>query len=143
MSEKLVRVDAAQVRADLAIHFRKKAGFRSEIAEQKCREGSGGQFKNELYAERLEDVAKYVEALPGDATGLKKIVAFLEAGKVRCWPPEGLHTDTIHCNYSQIGVASWFELWADDALAQANRDYERGQDGTCLDGDAMNDIFGD
>jgi hypothetical protein len=107
--------DATKARAELAAYFRSKAGFRSDIAEQKCRDGSSSRLKNELYAERLNQVATYVETLPDDHPILRK-AAGLDTGL-----PDDLHTYTIHCDFKTSEVAHWLESWVNDAIEVAKK----------------------
>jgi hypothetical protein len=96
---------AASTREKLAAYFRAKAGVRSYVAEERCGEGSSGQLKNELYAERLEQVAGYVEQLPDDDPYLSA-AADLNMGVF-----DRLHTHTIHSQFPKGGLLDWLESW--------------------------------
>jgi hypothetical protein len=117
-------------RRSLAEYFRDKAAYRRSLAEQ----DPSGVGKNGRYAESLERMAAYVEALPADDPTLKEIAA--------CdafWPewsgiftvPYG-HEGTgsfsadmaVHCGprggvINPAECAAWFASWAETAIKGA------------------------
>lgn len=111
-----------ELRVGLASYFRDKARF---MHRRSAFDGSG---KSKWHADRLEEVAAYVESLDDDDPNLQEIAAL---GPDVAFPPEDLHTYTIHCNPS-VGVSStyarldgdlqdfalgfWFRLWTNEAL---------------------------
>lgn len=119
-------------KAELGAYFKRMAMWRRDIAESRCREGTWGRLKNELYAERLEEVAAHVEALPDDSPVLAKAVN-LDLS----YAEDGMHTWTIHCEFGAKGQSpserlrsldKWLEVWVGDAIETADKDrkyYER------------------
>jgi hypothetical protein len=106
--------EITKVRSDLAAYFRSKAFFRERMARERCWDGSWKKLENEWYAERLEQVAAYVETLPDTDPALSRIAA-LEVE----FPPDGMQDWTIHCDFRGAGVARWFEKWVEGAIDSA------------------------
>src|SRR5262249_7858288 len=110
--------DAANVRSDIASYFRDKAQWRLDVAKDRCSPGSCGELKNERYAWRLEQVAKYVEALPDDDSSLAPLLAAWDADFTSRL--SDMHQDDIHCNVNTTDeIAAWFPTWVSDAIKTA------------------------
>jgi hypothetical protein len=103
---------AAITREKLAAYFRAKGGVRTDLAEKRCREESWGQGKNEQYAERIEQVAGYVEQLPDDDLYLAA-AADLDTGVF-----DGPHAHTIHHQFPKGGLLDWLESWLSRSAPQ-------------------------
>jgi hypothetical protein len=100
--------------AEIAAYFREKARWRQNVADDRCYPGTGGQHKNEMYANHLEEAAKYVESLPADDP-LLVAAASIDENLI-----DGLHTHTIHCQTAG-DYAGWVQGWIESAAEEVER----------------------